>query len=400
MRALRTSVAIAAAASAAIVSLLACGDSNLSAMFEPGGPVDGGARTDAGFGAPEDEDHGSASGVVVVHAASFPAFRLCFSGYPELPPQPELAVMPEANVVGVEVGSVVRIPPFERAPGKVYVIAQRKVSAGPADVTKSCGELLDPAQGELFAINDYNEAGELTEPLGVTNVAVLAITGCGGLGFIAPLGVPQDECGPSYDTSYGGLAAKTLALVPSGAATAESLPVQVVHLSTTLEAHRATGEVVDVTFGAFDDTSTTPLAQAVVREPQLFEPTPAVRLTLDEDGEAMYGTHGFRIALRATDGGADATVAVDQSLAEIQQLSAAQALPTSYYATASSYALLLLGDPRITPTHADGGANDRYDPRRAVHLLAVPVKEPTDGGDAPTTRDAGESLDDAGKSSQ
>ncbi|MBX3263336.1 MAG: hypothetical protein KF782_26930 [Labilithrix sp.] len=394
MRAPRARFGLVVAATTTLAALIACGDNALS-DFAPSDDGDGGSSgADGGLGPPED-GVGSARGVVIVHAASFPAFRLCFSAYPELPPQPDLAVMPEANVVGVEIGSLVRIPPLERPPGEVYVIAQRKVTAGPAEATKTCGELLDPTQGELFDINDYNVAGELTEPLGVANVGVLAITGCGGLGFIAPLGVSQEECGPSYDASYGGLEAKTLTLVPSRAATATSLPVQVVHLSTALEAQRGPGEVVDVTFGAFDDSGADGLAQSVARELALFEASPTADLSLDHDSESMYGTHGFRIALRAADGGADATFAHDQSLAEVQQLSALQAVPTTYYSAASSYALLLLGDPRVAPTYADGGTNERYDRRRAIHLLAVPVKEPTDAGDAPAIGDAGEGPGDA-----
>ena len=54
-------------------------------------------------------------------------------------------------------------------------------------------------------------------------------------------------------------------------------------------------------------------------------------------------------------------------------------LPTSYYRAASNYALLLVGDPRVEPRLDDGGANAAYDARRAVHLLAVPVKGPDDG---------------------
>src|SRR5690349_20110352 len=61
--------------------------------------------SDAGFAA-------TVSGVVLLHAAAFPAFRVCFENYPDLAPQPDTTTMPEANLVGVEVGSLVRIAPL------------------------------------------------------------------------------------------------------------------------------------------------------------------------------------------------------------------------------------------------------------------------------------------------
>ena len=65
----------------------------------------------------------------------------------------------------------------------------------------------------------------------------------------------------------------------------------------------------------------------------------------------------------------------------------------SYYRSASNYALLLLGDPTHKPKLAGGGDNPAYNPRRALHILAVPVLDPTkqDAGapDAATDIDAG-----------
>jgi hypothetical protein len=83
------------------------------------------------------------------------------------------------------------------------------------------------------------------------------------------------------------------------------------------------------------------------------------------------------------DGGADggtATKQLDESLARIQKLSSPRDLPPTYYAAASNYALLLLGDPSATVL--DGGPSDD---RRGLHFLAVPVIDPkddagTDGG--------------------
>ena len=69
--------------------------------------------------------------------------------------------------------------------------------------------------------------------------------------------------------------------------------------------------------------------------------------------------------------------ALDESLADIQKSSSPRDIPPSYYATASNYALLVLGDPNAKL--ADGGPDT--DDRRALHVLAVPVVEPkSDGG--------------------
>jgi len=294
--------------------------------------------------------------------------------------------MPRANVVGVDVGSVVRVGPLERAPGKVVVIAQRKVSATRDEsAAKSCGELLAD-QSTLIKDIDYFEAGELSAPLGVDRVSLLAITGCGSVPYLEALGLPQDECGPDYDSTRGSLRARTLTLLPSIAATESSVPVQVVHLSLALESSLAQGEAIDVTFGSLD-AGPGPLEQHVASSPPLFDASAPVTLMLDQTSEATYGTHGFRIGFRAAlDGGHDAgTIArtvIDQSLAEVQDLSSPRTVPTTYYRAASNYVLLLLGDPRVAPSLDDGGANADYDPRRGVHLLAVPVKDDeADGGD-------------------
>ena len=154
-------------------------------------------------------------------------------------------------------------------------------------------------------------------------------------------------------------------------------------MSSLLE-QRPPGTELDVTFGALGDGSD-PLDQQVATAPPLFEAGEPTTLGLDQTSTATFGSHGFRIALRhaedagePSDGGA--LFFVDQSLAEVQELSFPQTVPTTYFRAASNYALLLLGDPRIARTYPDGGVNPGFDARRAVHLLAVPVKEEIDAG--------------------
>src|SRR6185369_7036093 len=100
-----------------------------------------------------------ANGLVLVHGALFPSFRLCFENFPEMPPQPDNTVMPEANVVGVEIGSLVRINPLSKAPGKIYLISESAVRSPAADTTApKCVELLgNPStENSLTRDNEYH----------------------------------------------------------------------------------------------------------------------------------------------------------------------------------------------------------------------------------------------------
>ena len=102
---------------------------------------------------------------------------------------------------------------------------------------------------------------------------------------------------------------------------------------------------------------------------------------------ASYGTSGLFVTLGGpvddagvpVEAGADAgprEILVAQSLAEIQKQSSPRSLPQDWFAFASSYIVLSVGDPK--PIFADGGPDD--DPRRALHLLAIPLAAP-DAGD-------------------
>jgi hypothetical protein len=115
-----------------------------------------------------------------------------------------------------------------------------------------------------------------------------------------------------------------------------------------------------------------------------------VSLALDTSNDAVFAANGFRVTLRDADAGADAgaTFVRDTSLAEVQALSSPRDVPGDYYQAASNYVLLLLGDPGV-PQTLDGGPNPAFDPRRGVHILAVPVVAPDAGSDAAAPADAG-----------
>lgn len=352
---------------------------------------------DAGSGAPFGDGGRppgdlSARGVILVHAASFPSFRLCFSGLLDQLPQPDSRIMPEANVVGVEIGSLVRLDPMT-APGTVYVIPEKDVRTDPGDPPKSCRTLIGDGnagtkKGELDLDLDYHVAGRIDEPLGHHDVTVLAITGCGAKGFLNIVGAASATCGADWDPGSGNLVARAFDVPLSDRASQNALPVQLFQMSHELAAGVGEAGTLSVTFGKLGPDAGAP-GQSVPSG-ALYEGGEPTTLTLDQTNASVYASTGFRIT-------AGSNAAVEQSLASVQELSSSQDLPTQYYRVASSYALLLVGDPSHTPTTPGGDPNPSYNPRRAIHLLAVPIVDPTprDAGVVdPGTNDAGD--DDAG----
>lgn len=314
------------------------------------------------------------NGVILVHAAGMPAFRLCFKNEPDLRPMPDQETMPDANVVGVDVGSAVRIPPLKRSPGEIYVFNEsviREYAGG----GQKCGDLFNQSvintAFKLPSIDtDYSKG-----------VHLLVLKGCQG-----PTAVKYTtaECGSDYkpdDTSpsnaKGNLSFLDITLT-GAIRNGNALPTQVLHLSQALEGARSGAELA-VTFGDVTMPSAPHASKAIA--PTLFDPTPK---SLEEspsfDGadDAIYANVGFRVSLKS--GANPATIVARQSLADTQKLSAPREIPSTYYSAASNYVLLLLGSP--APKLLDGGPDP--DPLKNVHLLAVPVIDPdkADGGAA------------------
>lgn len=365
---------------------LSSNDSGFADSNAPFADAGAGGTTPDGNGAPSTGP--VATGVVLVHAAAFPAFRLCFSNMLDQPPLPDSKAMPEANLVGVDIGSVVRIDPMI-APGEVYVIDQTLVQTrvGSKEDTR-CSDLICTGASCKKENRDYLRAGRIDTPIGQGQVSVLAVSGCGNQFFLEDLKMDSSDCGAGWDATKGNLTTNVLTLSPEGQSSDDSLPVQLVHLAPLLENARGAGEL-SVGFGALDGDGE---IEAFASNPPLFDVDRQHGLIFDKTKTSIYATHGFRIAIGGTvDAGADGGLSFvrDESLAEVQALSASKELPTDYYKAASNYALLLLGDPRVQEKLDDGGANPTYDSRRAVHLLAVPVRDPDAGVDAGP--DAGES---------
>ncbi len=361
------------AGGALVAGLIACGAQSASALDGESpsgkGTVDGAGRADnaPNIGALTP----TASGIILVHAARFPGIRLCFESYPEEHPQPDSKVMPEANVVGLELGSVVRLPPLERPPGKVYVMSERALR-GQQVADKTCGELLT-GPNALLPNSAHNEATVISEPLGTGGVHLLAITGCGGSIFLDAISAPSDRCGANWSSSAGNLIAQTVRLSATEArATYKAIPVQLVHAAPEID---AAGQKLAISFGSLSKPGA---LEKTLELSSLLSLSPATTLDVDQTDEAFYGTHGFRITLGAAGGGTTATI--DQSLAEIQNLSAPSEIPTTYYRAASTYAMLIVGDPSVPSTVVDDAGAQRDNPdRRRLHMLTIPIVDPEQG---------------------
>lgn len=332
--------------------------------------------------------------VILVHAAKAQSFRLCFDEELDRLPLPDSQVMPEANVVGVEVGSAVRLGPLRGMPGNVFLFDEATIRAlypqfGGAGAGPSCGTLLSGSNAlNKFAI----KLGRIEKDLR-TGVHLLVVRGCPADGKVAPFRSVA-ECGADWTAATGNLGITEIELRGAAPPQAGVLSAQVVNLSKSLDDDRL-GRRLVIRFG--DLVGKDAKLMDVASNPPLFgEAAPASPALLPYSSEDanIFGSTGFRVSLGsvadAGDAGTEANV-LDQTLERVQELSAPRDLPPTYFATASNYALLLLGDPDAKLK--DGGADT--DDRRRLHILAVPVietksgdagadgGEPSDGGAAP-----------------
>lgn len=331
-----------------------------------GAPPNG--ASDAGGGA-QDPDRPSGvpdNGVILVHAAASSAFRLCFANELDRLPQPDSKMMPEANVVGVERGTAVRIDPLRGSPGDVYLFDEVLIRGAyaPGQTGPSCDALLK--RSAQFAAKIGRVDANLSE-----GVHLLVVTGCPASN--AARTYTKAECGANYG-GVSNIAVHHQDITGVRRTDPSELPVQIMHLSQPLESLRGSLSLGIEFASLTGDAGAIPIATS----PQyLGSPAPATPTRLSYDGAdaAVYDHVGFRVLVGSPDGGP--STVLEQSLASVQALSAPRELPTTYYSKASNYVLLLLGDP--APKLSDGGPDD--DELRKLHLLAVPVVEPkADGG--------------------
>ncbi len=369
-------------------ALYACGAGDLSGFGSPSGsgfdPADSGSggavNTSPTVGGSKDTGLVPVdNAVILVHAANAQSFRLCFENETDLLPQPDSDLMPESNVVGVEVGAAVRLGPLRGVPGKVILFEEPLLRTfypqfGGAGSGPSCKNLLESMNFKKLG----QTIGTITTDLS-KGVHLVVVRGCTSDSLISKHSTA--ECGSDWTAMNGNLRVTEITLSGAQRPSPGVLPAQVVNLSQPLEGARGNRAVL-VSFG---DLLTPGAAQAAVTtSPPVFggaDPFQPASLTYDANDVAIYESVGFRVSLAAAAGGpADAgpTTLLDESLARIQKLSSPRDIPSTYYGAASNYALLLLGDPNAKL--ADGGPD--LDDRRNLHFLAVPVIEPKNDGGA------------------
>lgn len=336
----------------------------------------------------------SSKGLILVHGSpNLPAFRLCFgtlspSGYlmgssTGIRPLPDRDLMPDSNVVGVEIGSAVRLKPLQGpdltvdATAHAFAIPEVYVRPGgstdlPCSAricpTTSSGTCL-PKDPQVPGQRGFYDLGQL--PAGATqeNVQLLAVHGC--VAGSVDGGAGATSCGAGYDPLVGNAQLDLLPLTAYKTETPAQFFVQVAQLSGAV-----VGTALSVRFGDLagkkeDIALSADFGQiAPAGSPQIFE--------LDRSAPGIYASTGFDITFGQQ--------VFAKSLAEIQLVTAPQAVPDDLYSAKSNFVLLLLGDPALS----DGSGNalsPMTEPGLLLHLLVVPVGQPVES-DAGTA-DAG-----------
>ncbi|MEO6420589.1 MAG: hypothetical protein ABIP39_14340 [Polyangiaceae bacterium] len=339
----------------------------------------------------------SSRGLILVHGSpNLPAFRLCFgtlspTGYLEgssksIRPLPDRELMPDSNVVGVEIGSAVRLKPLNEpqigvdATAHAFAFPEVFVRPGggtdlPCSAricpTSSSGTCLpkDPVPGQ----RGFYDLGPL--PAGATeeNVQLLAIHGC--VPGSADGGAGASSCGAGYDPLVGNLKLDLLPLTAYKTEKPEQFFVQVAQLSGAV-----VGGPLHVRYGELGNSATlSDLALSADFGDLAPAGTPRI-FDLDRTAPGIYASRGFEITVGSQK--------FTQSLAQIQLATAPQALPDDLYSAKSNFVLLLLGDPALSD--ANGNAlSPMTDPGLLVHLLVVPVRQQADSDAGPEIPDAG-----------
>jgi hypothetical protein len=385
-------------------ALVHCSSASAPSDEPTGAPGVGGRDSDAGASSRADastapnEDNAQAAaadGVVVAHASdNMPAFRLCFgnSGVAgNLLPLPDQELMPQSNVVGVDVGSAVRLRPFAEVgitlannggtPHTVYAIPEKYLRPPQRPANTPCSALICPGLGgDCLDAGQFFTLGKLPDGAYGPGMHLLAVDGC------VPGSGDVTSCGADFNVTSGNAKIADVDLQAYTHKQKDDFVVQIAQLSAPL----ASG-AVGATFGALGANGTSIKVTSTLNA---ISPATPTRLSFSRTDPQVYAKQGFHLEV----GG----LSLDQSLAQIQALSAPDALPADFYATSSNFVLLLLGNP--ADTSASGAPKSATtDPGKVVHLLAVPVATTpaADGGvdagpyDAGTRSDA--ALDGGGK---
>ncbi len=353
---------LGALATAGAAFLVACSDASSASSLAPG--YDASAEkpsSDAGAALPPLVSEG----VLVVHAAAIPAFRLCFESRGDLAPLPVDEIMAESNVVGVDVGSVVRLPNIDDVSGSAVFAfpeqALRTQLLPDGAATIPCSVLLGSSTYKSVRL------GQIDADLS-SGLHLLAITGSAD----KPRVVVRK-------------------LVASPRRSPARLPIQLVQLSTSLEERAKDGALA---FGV--RTADAGTDYVIVEDLPFGEPYPQQPEEITLPKNDSFATTSLVVQVvrpRAPDAGpsdasvslgpdageADVETVLEQSLADTQRLTLPNALPPDFFANLSSFLVLTVGD--VVPANEPDAGRD---PRSVLHLLAVPLAVPDE-----ERRDAG-----------
>jgi hypothetical protein len=354
-----------------VLVALAC-SSGLSDL-SGGGPSFDGGGTDSTFDSAPFADAGVpvvSQGLVLVHAAAFPPFRVCFDAHPEAQPLPDTDFMPSSNVPGIDVGSALPIKPTDQTLGRAYVFREATIRPSyPPGGGKgpTCGQLLGGTIGaQAIAVGDLG-----TIPDGIH---LLVLSGC--LGTADDATASTTRCGPNWTSASGNLSLDVVSVSPVQRTDLDHLPIQALQLSPSVD---AVGRSVSLAYTTLDGGSTAP--RVLVDDLPLGTPAPPapteVAITMND--LSSFASDVFTVALGAprgattSDAGAiEAGVLFTQSLADTQRISTPGALPPAFFGAGNTYLLVVLGDP--DPRLGDGGTDD--DARRKPHIIAIPLGQP------------------------
>ena len=341
----------------------ACSDATTT---EVASRSDGGSKSDASF--PTDDAGAAlpgltARGILLVHAASVPPLRVCFGGRPDLPPLPvdPDAKMPESNVVGLDVGSVVRLPNVAGALGQVYAFPEaelrKQVKADGGD-TYACRDLVSSSTFGASGMRFGEVSGDLS-----TGLHLVALTGCESAQRDPTASAAR--CGADWTAGAGNLTAVHAPLRAARRNAPMRMPVQVVQLSPSLEARAATRPLA---FGVDPDEGTSEGALVGLFPFGVPAPAEPEEIALPIEDAGAFATTNLVVDV-VTEADAGRERVLSQTLAETQRLTLPGTIPPAFFASISSFLVLTLGDVEAPP--------DAGDPRSRLHLLAVPLAIPS-----------------------
>jgi len=363
----------------AAAAAVACGSADSTSAFS-GNPDDntGGGDSSGPEGGTNPQTGGlteggaplaSAGSVVLVHASrNLPAFRVCFEGVTNTLPLPDDKIMPNANVVGVDVGTAVHIGELNDFKGISSSDASVPVydagEAGPASPVFGTVHVIEerltrqfyPQGTDPTAWPDCGNIVTLLRQNGYEGHGLYTLNGdtvtpnSSLANFVVVKGCLPDptlstkECGTGFTTTGGNLSYQLLTVVAQDG------------MGFDFEGVSASPAVPNGTSLYYNPVNPPQSSALPIRSDIVSTGESSTLPSADSD----YGKASFELR--------DGTnkLIFQQTLADIQARSAPRDLPASFFGLRSTFVLFAIGDPTVT---------DKTAPT-ALHFLAVPVQDP------------------------